>query len=176
MNRVSRDHEVTVIELGPSYDSLDDAALEETGGLLLGEAVHAEPPRLLLDLSGTRFIGSRFIEREGFQSTPMRRVGIRVFMWLTRLTSGRRIQDTTSGFRAYNRKVLAFLAERYPSDYPEVESITMLSRNRFRIVEIPVTMRERSGGTSSITPGRSLFYLVKVSLASLVSMTRSRGR
>lgn len=62
MNRVSRDSNVTVIELGPSYDSLNEAALAESGGVLLGEAVHAEPPRLLLDLSGTQFIGSRFIE------------------------------------------------------------------------------------------------------------------
>ena len=62
MSRVIRDRDVTIIELGPSYDSLDEAALTETGGVLLGEAVHAEPPTLLLDLSGTRFIGSRFIE------------------------------------------------------------------------------------------------------------------
>lgn len=62
MDHVSRDRDVTVIELGPSYDSLDEAALAESGGVLLGEAIHAEPPRLLLDLSQTRFIGSRFIE------------------------------------------------------------------------------------------------------------------
>jgi anti-sigma B factor antagonist len=62
MTCVSRDREVTIVEFGPSYDSLDDAALEETGGVLLGEAFHANPPCLLLDLSGTRFIGSRFIE------------------------------------------------------------------------------------------------------------------
>jgi glycosyltransferase involved in cell wall biosynthesis len=121
-------------------------------------------------------VGSRFIEGEGFQSTRTRRLGIRLFVWLTHLTSGRRILDPTSGFRAYNRDAIAFLAERYPSDYPEVESITTLSRNRFRIKELPVTMLERTGGRSSITPARSIFYLVKVSLASIVSSARPRRR
>jgi glycosyltransferase involved in cell wall biosynthesis len=121
-------------------------------------------------------IGSRFLEREGFQSTVARRMGIRAFEWLTRLTSGVRVTDTTSGFRAYNRGAIVFLAEHYPSDYPEVESVTILTRNGFRIVEVPATMRERQGGTSSITAARSLYYLIKVSLASLVSMVRPRRR
>ncbi len=121
-------------------------------------------------------IGSRFIEREGFQSTAMRRLGIRMFEWLTRVTAGTHITDTTSGLRAYNRTAIEFLAAHYPSDYPEVESVTILARNRFRLVEVPVTMRERQGGQSSITAGRSLYYLVKVSLASMVSMTRPRRR
>jgi anti-anti-sigma factor len=62
MSRATRQHDVTIVEFGSSYDSLNDAALMETGGVLLGEAIHADPPRLLLDLSATGFIGSRFIE------------------------------------------------------------------------------------------------------------------
>lgn len=114
-------------------------------------------------------IGSRFLDAKGFQSTPLRRIGIVLFQWLTRLTTGQRFTDATSGFRAYNAAAIGFLADTYPSDYPEVESVVILRRNRFRIAEVPVTMRERRGGRSSITLGRAVYYMVKVSLASLIS-------
>jgi len=120
-------------------------------------------------------IGSRFLEKKGFQSTALRRIGIRMFQGLSRVTSSNRISDTTSGFRAYNARAFAFLADNYPSDYPEVEAITLLSRRGFRIAEVPVAMRERQGGVSSISTPRSLYYLVKVSLASLVSVGKRRG-
>jgi len=120
-------------------------------------------------------IGSRFLEKKGFQSTALRRIGIRLFQGLSRVTSAHRISDTTSGFRAYNARAFSFLADDYPSDYPEVEAITLLSRRGFRIVEVPVAMRERQGGVSSISTASSLYYLVKVSLASLVSVGKRRG-
>jgi glycosyltransferase involved in cell wall biosynthesis len=120
-------------------------------------------------------IGSRFLEKKGFQSTALRRIGIHLFQGLSRVTSAHRISDTTSGFRAYNARAFSFLADNYPSDYPEVEAITLLSRRGFRIVEVPVAMRERQGGVSSISTPRSLYYLVKVSLASLVSVGKRRG-
>ena len=121
-------------------------------------------------------IGSRFIEGAGFQSTPFRRIGIRAFAWMSRATAGVDIKDTTSGFRAYNRPATAFLAESYASDYPEVEAITQLARNGFTIREVPVQMRERQGGESSISTLRSFYYLVKVGLASAVSAFRPRRR
>ncbi len=119
-------------------------------------------------------IGSRFIENEGYQSEAIRRVAIRGFERLSFLASGVHITDTTSGFRAYNRRTIAFLAEHYPSDYPEVEAITLLARSGYRIREIPVVMRERQGGESSITWARSVYYLFKVSLASLMARIKRR--
>ncbi|MFQ5512154.1 MAG: glycosyltransferase family 2 protein [Candidatus Krumholzibacteriia bacterium] len=121
-------------------------------------------------------IGSRFLGREGFQSTFMRRVGIGMFRLLSRLTTGRTVTDSTSGFRAYNAAAIRYLAETYPSDYPEVEAVISLSRNRFRIVEVPVEMRERQGGQSSITIGRSAYYMIKVMLASLISNLKPTHR
>jgi len=119
-------------------------------------------------------IGSRFLAAGGFRGTGMRRVGMRMFQWLSRATSGIRITDTTSGFRAYRAPAIRFLVDRYPSDYPEVESITHLARAGFRIVEVPARMRERQAGTSSIGLKRTVYYLVKVSLASVVSAGRPR--
>ena len=120
-------------------------------------------------------IGSRFLEGKGFQSTALRRIGIRIFEALNRITSGHRITDTTSGFRAYNDRAISFLADNYPSDYPEVEAITLLARNGFRIVEVPVVMRDRQGGVSSIGTARSLYYMAKVTLAALISTSKRRG-
>lgn len=119
-------------------------------------------------------IGSRFLEGKGFQSTAVRRVGTRLFERLNRLTSRCPITDTTSGFRAYNDRAIDFVADYYPSDYPEVESLTHLSRAGFRISEVPVAMRERQGGSSSIGAFHSFYYMVKVSLASVVSMGKPR--
>lgn len=119
-------------------------------------------------------IGSRFLEDRGYHGGLARRLGVWVFQILNRVVSRRRFSDSTSGFRAYNRRAIEFLADSYPSDYPEVESIVTLIRNRFRVTEIPVTMRERHGGRSSITFPRAIYYMVKVTLASLVSNLKPR--
>lgn len=119
-------------------------------------------------------IGSRFIERKGYQSTMARRGGIAVLRLLFRLLIRRRITDCTSGFRAYNRAAIAFLKDRYPADYPEPESILMLSRHGFRVQEIPVTMLARAGGRSSIGGWAAPFYVTKVALAIIMEAMRDK--
>lgn len=110
-------------------------------------------------------IGSRFLSDGGFRSTLVRRAGIRYLSWFLRLRCGARVTDPTSGFRAAGRDAIALFARYYPSDYPEPEAIALARRAGLRIVEAPVRMRERAHGRSSITVFRSLYYLVKVSLA-----------
>lgn len=118
-------------------------------------------------------IGSRFLERGGFRSTVLRRIGIAFFQALNSLILRQRITDNTSGFRAYGAPALRYLADHYPTDYPEPESVVMLGRAGFRIAEIPVVMRERQGGKSSITHLRSWYYMIKVTLAILMDTLRS---
>lgn len=117
-------------------------------------------------------IGSRFLEKHGFQSSGIRRVGIRYFTYLIKVLTGRVITDPTSGLRMVNRRTLELFAKNYPKDYPEPESVVAVLRNGGKVKEIPVIMRERSGGVSSISPIRSIYYMVKVSLAILVEMFR----
>ena len=113
-------------------------------------------------------IGSRFLRREGFQSSRSRRIGINILSDLIWLCTGKRIRDVTSGFRAVNRKFISIYAEDYPSDYPEPEAIITAVMHRGRVAEVPVVMKEREGGTSSITLRRSVYYMIKVTLAILV--------
>ncbi|MDO3412010.1 glycosyltransferase family 2 protein [Saccharibacillus sp. CPCC 101409] len=120
-------------------------------------------------------IGSRYIEKRGFQSTPMRRAGIRYFSRLIRLITGQTVTDPTSGFRAVNRRIMTLFAAHYPSDYPEPESVMHVLRLGGRVAEVPVLMSERSGGRSSIRSFRSAYYMVKVSLAILIDMLRGSG-
>lgn len=120
-------------------------------------------------------IGSRYIEKEGFQSTLLRRAGIRYFSGLIRLISGQTVTDPTSGFRAVNRSIMAMFAAQYPTDYPEPESIVHVLRLGGRIVEVPVLMSERAGGRSSIRSLRSVYYMIKVSLAILIDALRRSG-
>lgn len=110
-------------------------------------------------------IGSRFIKKEGFQSSGIRRAGIRILNSCIRITTGLKITDCTSGFRAVNRKYIELYAKNYPVDYPEPEAIVYAKLNGARIKEVPVIMKERSGGTSSIRPIHSAYYMLKVSLA-----------
>ena len=117
--------------------------------------------------------GSRFRDLDGGYRPPLaRRLGISWFARLVSLLSGQRVTDTTSGFQALNRKGIALFASDYPSDYPEVEATVLVLKHKLRLVEVPVEMREREHGSSSITFLRSLYYAVKVTLALLVAMGR----
>ena len=117
-------------------------------------------------------IGSRFIENEGFQSTFMRRIGIVYFTKLIKLLTGTTITDPTSGFRMANREVIKMFASQYPKDYPEPESIVTLLKAGKKVVEVPVQMKARQGGESSIKMANSVYYMIKVSLAILIESTK----
>lgn len=113
-------------------------------------------------------IGSRFINKEGFQSTGSRRFGIRILSYWIFMLSGVRIKDVTSGYRAVNKKFIKIFAEDYSQDYPEPEAIITAKMYGGRIMEIPVKMKERIMGKSSITFGKSVYYMIKVTLAIFV--------
>lgn len=122
----------------------------------------------ILDNSADFVIGSRFIEGTSeFKSTLTRRVGIKYLSFLIESVTLKKIYDPTSGFRAANKKAIKFLAEDYPVDYPEPESIVTLLKNGFVLKEVQVNMFEREGGVSSISPIKSVYYMLKVSLAIL---------
>ena len=110
-------------------------------------------------------IGSRFIEKEGFQTSFMRRFGIQILSVLIRLLCGQKVRDTTSGFRACGRELTAFYAEHYAQDYPEPEAIIAAVMNGYKVGEVPVVMAERQGGVSSINTLHSAYYMVKVTLS-----------
>lgn len=125
-------------------------------------------------------VGSRFIpedgQRKGFQSSAMRRAGIGFLSGLIRLCTGKTIHDATSGFRACGKALTAAFAESYAQDYPEPEAIITALITGYRVTEVPVEMNERQGGVSSIRAWRSLYYMIKVSLAVLLTGMRLSGR
>lgn len=122
-------------------------------------------------------IGSRFVAKEGFQSSVMRRLGIRFLSWLIHLLCGVKVKDVTSGMRAVNREMIEKFAWDYAQDYPEPEAILTAGLIHARILEVPVQMRERQGGTSSINTVRSMYYMIKVSIALVVTrMTAGKER
>ncbi|MBU5591462.1 glycosyltransferase family 2 protein [Clostridium sp. MSJ-4] len=110
-------------------------------------------------------LGSRFIDKAGFQSTFARRMGITYFSKLIHLVSKKKITDPTSGFRACDRAVIKMFATRYPTDYPEPETLVQLAKKKLKIKEIPVIMNERQSGVSSINFIKSIYYMIKVSMA-----------
>jgi glycosyltransferase involved in cell wall biosynthesis len=118
--------------------------------------------------------GSRFLVKGEYLAPVSRRAGIHIFAWLLSRFVGQQVTDPTSGFRLYNRRAIKLFADDYPHDYPEVEAVLMLHAHQLRMLEVPVHMHERGSGQSSITRGRSVYYMIKVSLALLVGLMRRR--
>ena len=114
-------------------------------------------------------IGSRYIEKQGFQSSGLRRFGIKYFTVLIKLLTGKKITDPTSGMRMVGRDIIEYFAEEYPKDYPEPETAVTIVKRGWTVDEIPVVMKERQAGTSSISPKRSVYYMIKVSLACVMA-------
>jgi glycosyltransferase involved in cell wall biosynthesis len=120
--------------------------------------------------------GSRFLTDDYRYPAPIsRRTGIHIFAFLLSLIVGMRVSDPTSGFRLYNRRAIELFARHYPHDYPEVEAVLILHRHRMRMLEIPVRMFARGGGSSSIGTGKSAYYMAKVLLALFVGLGRPRA-
>lgn len=117
-------------------------------------------------------IGSRFINKEGFQSSIFRRMGIKYFTVLIKLLTGKVITDPTSGLRMVNKEIIHMFAREYPRDYPEPESVVAVINSRKKVKEIPVVMRSRQGGVSSINSKKSVYYMIKVTLAILMENIR----
>ena len=117
-------------------------------------------------------IGSRFLERGGYRSSAARRFGIRVLARVVSWIAHERLTDTTSGFQALNRRTIRLFAADLPHDYPEVEGLVMAIRHHLRVKEVPVTMREREHGRSSIGTLASVYYMFKVLLAIFVDLFR----
>ncbi|MCM1122061.1 MAG: glycosyltransferase family 2 protein [Eubacterium sp.] len=113
-------------------------------------------------------IGSRFVEKEGFQSSGLRRIGIRFLSFLGWILTGVKVKDITSGYRLVNRRFIQIFAEDYPADYPEPEAMVIAAVHGGKIKEYPVVMRDRENGISSITLKKSFYYMFKVTLAMLI--------
>ncbi|CAN5529133.1 glycosyltransferase family 2 protein [soil metagenome] len=117
-------------------------------------------------------IGSRFMSKEGFQSSAIRRFGINYFKWLNRFLVGVTVNDSTSGLRLINKKALEIVSEYYPDEYPEPEAIILYSLHKLKIGEVSVNMKERQGGVSSIGAVSSVYYMFKVTLAIIYTFIR----
>lgn len=149
-----------------------DVAVQVDGD---GQHDPAELPALLAPLlagEADLVVGSRFAGRGGYRAPLFRRAGIRLFAWTASRLAGQPLTDTTSGFRAVNRRGIALFADEYPHDYPEVEAVVTVARARLRVAEVPVSMRVRAGGRSSIGRLAGPYYVVKVLVAMLVGLLR----
>jgi len=156
-----------------AYRKQYDVAIQIDGD---GQHIPSEIPLLLAPLQRREAdvcIGSRYLGPSHYHTPFMRRMGMLIFSAINSGLIGQRITDNTSGFRAFNRRAIEFLSANYPSDYPEPETVVILGRNGFRLKELPVKMRQRSNGESSISSVRAIYYMVKVLLAILVDVFKT---
>jgi glycosyltransferase involved in cell wall biosynthesis len=118
-------------------------------------------------------LGSRFMDKNEYHSTFMRRLGNVIFSGLIGMVTKQFFTDSTSGFRAFSRRTINFLAHNYPADFPEPESLVILKRHGFRIAEIPVSMEERQGGQSSVTKFKAVYFMISISIAILIDWIKT---
>ena len=160
-----------------AYKKDYDIAIQVDGD---GQHDPKEIPKLLRGLEEKQWdmaIGSRFVDGSTvYKATLMRRVGISFFSKVISVILRQKITDSTSGFRAANRKAIKLFASDYPQDYPEPEALVLLSRCGLKMGEVPVNMIQRYFGESSITMARSVYYVVKVLLAIFVGCFKKRPR
>lgn len=145
-----------------------DAAVQIDGD---GQHSPKDLKRLAKELRNSKVdmvIGSRFICKSNYKPSICRKLGIRYFSRLVSFSCKRSYYDTTSGYRMVNKKGINLFANYYPQDYPEVETIVYAVKNGLNVKEISVNMNQRQGGKSSITPIKSMYYMIKVTLASLI--------
>ena len=158
------------VQTGYRYarDNGYDAAVQIDGDGQHDVAFLGSMLRLIESGQADVVIGSRFVEKEGFQSSQIRRIGIRFLSCLGWILTGVRIKDITSGYRVVSRRFIQIFAEDYPPDYPEPEAMVITAVHGGRIAEYPVVMKERENGESSITLKKSVYYMCKVSLAMII--------
>jgi len=142
-----------------------------------GDGQHdaAELPALLDPISrddADMSIGTRFAGVGAYKATPGRRMGMVLFSTVARMLVKLKITDPTSGFRAVNRRGIELFARDYPHDFPEVESNVLAARHGLRIVEVPVLMRERAAGRSSVTTIRGTYFVIRILLSLFISVFR----
>ncbi len=121
-------------------------------------------------------LGSRYVAETGYKTPLFRKMGMVVFSTVVSLINRQPLKDTTSGYRAVSKRVIKFFVNNYPTDYPEVEALVLLKKSGFTIKEVPVTMAPREYGRSSITPVRSVYYMIKVLLALFMNLLRTHKR
>jgi glycosyltransferase involved in cell wall biosynthesis len=121
-------------------------------------------------------IGSRFFQNNGAHTSTVRAIGIWMFRIVLRPILGQPVHDPTSGFVGVNREALQVFTGSFPLEYPEIEALVVLQRKKFRFQEVPVHMRRRKAGRSTITAVKSLYYVVHVLLGVFVNVLKFEGR
>ena len=121
-------------------------------------------------------IGSRFYQNNGAHTSTVRAIGIWVFRMVLRPILGKPVHDPTSGFVGVNKETLLVFTRSFPLEYPEIEALVVLQRKRFRFEEVPVQMRKRKTGRSTITAVKSLYYIIHVLLGVFVNILKFEGR
>lgn len=119
-------------------------------------------------------IGSRFLQQSGFRSTLFRRFGSSLLSGALFLLTRKKFTDPTSGFMSFSRKAAEYLSNVFPQDYPEPETIFLLARRGIHILEVPVEMRPRLQGFSSLSGVKPLIYMLKATLALFIEALRRR--
>jgi glycosyltransferase involved in cell wall biosynthesis len=149
-----------------------DVAVQVDGD---GQHDPAEIPLLLAALEHADLvIGARFAGRGEYEARGARRLAMRMFAWSLSRRTNAQLTDTTSGFRAFDRRVIEIFARDYPAEYlgDTIEAVLIANKAGCRITQVPVQMRPRLAGTPSQSAMRSTIYLARAAVAVVMSRAR----
>lgn len=157
-----------------AYRENFDLAIQLDGD---GQHPPSELKRLIDAATGPDLlVGTRYRDKDNFRSTLLRRLGSWWLRMLLRIVARVKVSDPTSGYRVYGPRALRLFNETYPYDFPEPESLAVARARGLAIGEVPVQMRERQGGTSSIAGFSTVYYMFKVTIAVVLTYVRAVGK
>jgi Glycosyltransferases, probably involved in cell wall biogenesis len=157
-----------------AYQNNCDIALQFDGDYQHDETYIKNLIEPILKKEANLVIGTRYIKgkKSKFQSTFLRRLGKNIISFCILILTGKKITDPTSGFRASDKLIIEYFKDHYVTEYPEPETNLMLLKKKYKVLEVPVEMKERIHGTSSIKPLKSIYYMISVILALFLSKSR----
>ena len=128
----------------------------------------------IIDNEANMVIGSRFVEKnkKGFKSSAARRMGIKIISFFIKIKTSKKVYDVTSGFRAIDKELIQLFSYSYPYEYPEPISTVNAFKNGYKITEVPVVMKEREKGKSSISSWKNVYYMINVVLSIMLMKGR----
>lgn len=132
-------------------------------------------PKLIDELEHADLvIGARFAGHGTYQVTGPRRWAMRLLSKIISRLAGTPLTDTTSGFRAVNRRAIELFADWYPVEYlgDTVETLVYAVRRKLRVRQVPVAMRMRLAGTPSHSPLKAMVYLGRAAAILALSLIR----
>ena len=122
-----------------------------------------ELPRVLtpiLQNQADLVIGSRYLKQKDVAARKLNAFGVQIFNFLIQMLTGVAVTDSQSGYRAMKRAVLKNQQLKSGGYEIESEMLVKTAKEDFRVVEVPISFKQRTYGRSGVDPVNDGFKIL----------------